>query len=982
MDMQQEQCYLGVLAGMRISGPRPLVPRLSFEASEGGFAVSVPLLMEYLSTAGPNEPLRQAFQLQVALWDDDDSDATWALQTRRRSIERRSAIYDALDLSISERELLGKWFPISLEQNLIISKMFEPWYTPELQQQRQFYWPAYEDYLLRHKGWGAESVSELSSATTNVVRRLSNPARHEAFQSKGLVVGYVQSGKTANIAGVLAKAIDAGYRLLIVMTGTIDLLREQTQRRLDMELVGSENILRNIDPYDVELLSTVDYQDDPDWPNFLTHGILPSNQNRPDVIRLTNHRFSNRTGDYRRLLTGITALEFEKWDKTLSLNNPKNLYRCSARLAVVKKNATVLRRLVADLKTIRPILGEIPALIIDDESDLASVNTRNPRNWNAGRRDRTAINALIADILELLPRAQYVGYTATPFANVFVDPDDSQDIFPKDYVIALKRPPGYMGALDFHDLDPELDDDGNSVPGPKERAHIRDLIATEDQPAERQMELLDALRMYVLAGAIKLWRQATYGMSFRHHTMLVHESVKQAEHERLAREINAAWRIAAFNSPTGIQALRQAYEIDVVPTSALVGESVLPEAFDDLMPHLAEAVRKMTEASDVAIIVNSNRDMATEAIDFDKRDVWRVLVGGAKLSRGFTIEGLTVSYYRRKTHQSDTLMQMGRWFGFRNGYRDLVRLYIDRNVKTRSRDYDLYEAFGAVVLAEEQFRVELGRYAELVDGRPQITPAQVAPLVTQHLPWLRPTAPSKMFNAYLEVRRLQEIEPVAYPTQPADIAHNSEIMLSLIVQATGDVTFGFPHGTGLGTYQAKLALVSHDTVLKTLSMHRWGYSDHFEADFAFLQESASLIDDWAIVVPQLNTAAVMDIPDYGRIGVSYRRRQRDPLFQNISDPKHREALRKIAGIPTKADYQDSAAESLARPGRGAILFHPITELKPTDPRTISREACIFAMRIVPPASARKDSHPYVSFKVRDRAKAEEPIIAASQADGR
>lgn len=975
MDQQQEQCYLGVLAGMRISGPRPLARRLSFEASEGGLVVSWALLREYLGLAGPNEPLRQAFQLQVALWDDDDSDATWALGTRKRSIERRAAIYDALDVPASDRELLTNWFPISLEHNLIISEEFEPWYTPELQQQRQFYWSAYEDYLLRHKGWGAESISELSSATTDIVRRLSDPARREAFQSKGLVVGYVQSGKTANIAGVLAKAIDAGYRLLIVMTGTIDLLREQTQRRLDMELVGSENILRNIDPGDVELLATVDYQDDPDWPNFLAHGVLPSNQNRPDVIRLTNHRFRNKTGDYRRLLTGITALEFEKWDKALSLNDPKNLYRCSARLAVVKKNATVLRRLVTDLKTIRPILDEIPALIIDDESDLASVNTRNPRNWNAGRKDRTAINALIADILELLPRAQYIGYTATPFANVFVDPDDSQDIFPKDYVIALKRPPGYMGALDFHDLDPDLDDEGNSVPGPRERAHIRDLNATEEQSAERQTELLHALRMYVLSGAIKLWRQAVHGMSFRHHTMLVHESVKQVEHERLAREINAAWRIAAFNSPTGVQALRHSYETDVVPTSALVGESVLPDAFDDLVPYLAEAVRKMTEGSDVAIIVNSNKDMATEAVDFDKRDVWRVLVGGAKLSRGFTIEGLTVSYYRRKTHQSDTLMQMGRWFGFRDGYRDLVRLYIDRNVKTRSRDYDLYEAFGAVVLAEEQFRAELGRYAELVDGRPQITPAQVAPLVTQHLPWLRPTAPNKMFNAYLEVRRLREIEPVAYPTLPGDIAHNANIMLSLVQQATSDVTFAFPHGTGLGAYRAKVGLVSHDTALQALSMHKWLYGDHFEADLAFLRESESVIGEWVIVVPQLNTPTTVDVPDYGEVGVSYRRRQRDPLFQNISDPKHREALKKIAGIPTRAEYQDSVADGLALPGRGAILLHPITELEPAGSRVISKEACIFAMRIVPPASARKNDDPYVSFKVRDGTKAEEPIIA-------
>lgn len=977
MNQQQEAIYLSVLAAMRVSGPRALERRLRFEAAESGLHVSSSHLMSYLAAAGPNEPLRQAFQLQIALWDDDNSDPNWTTGTSRRSTERRQAIYDALEVHESEHQQLDQWFPVSFERNLVISEDYEPWYSLQLQQQRQFYWPAYENYLLRQKGWGAESVSELGSATTDIVRRLSDPARAEAFQSKGLVVGYVQSGKTANIAGVLAKAIDAGYRLVIVMTGTIDLLREQTQRRLDMELVGAENIIRNIDPQDAELMAAVDYQDDPDWDDFLKHGVLPSNENRPDIIRLTNHRFSNRTGDYRRLLAGITALEFEKWDNTLPLNDPKNLYRCSARLAVVKKNATVLRRLVADLKTIRPKLGEIPALIVDDESDLASVNTSNPAKWNEGRTQRTAINALIADLMELLPRSQYVGYTATPFANVFVDPDDSQDIFPKDYVIALKRPPGYMGAQDFHDLEAQLDQDGNTVTGPKERAHIRNLNAVDDQIIERRAELLGALRMYVLSGAIKLWRQDVFGIGSRHHTMLVHESVRQVEHQRLAEEINVAWQIAGFNSPTGVQDLRSLYEADVVPTSNLLGEPALPDEFEALIPFLGEAVRRMTEGGQVAIIVNSNKDMATEEIAFDKRSVWRILVGGAKLSRGFTIEGLTVSYYRRKTHQSDTLMQMGRWFGFREGYRDLVRLYIDRNVRTTSRDYDLYEAFGAVVLAEELFREELARYAELVDGRPQITPAQVAPLVTQHLPWLRPTAPNKMFNAYLEVRRLQEIEPVAYPTRAVDLSRNSNIMLSLVLQATADISLAFPHSTGLGEFSAKLGVVSHAEVLEALSIHRWGFNDHFEADLAFLQESSSAIAEWAILIPQLNTSAVVDLPDYGRVNVSYRKRNRGPLFQAISDPKHRESLRKIAGISTKTEYVDSVAEGLASPGRGAILIHPITELKEIGSGTLSIDSCIFAMRIVPPISARRDNHPYVSFKVRDGTRAEEPIVAVS-----
>ena len=154
--------------------------------------------------------------------------------------------------------------------------------------------------------------------------------------------------------------------------------------------------------------------------------------------------------------------------------------------------------------------------------------------------------------------------------------------------------------------------------------------------------------------------------------------------------------------------------------------------------------------ADPVLIVNSDKDIQDqqEALDFDKGRVWRILVGGTKLSRGFTVEGLTVSYFRRKAGQADTLMQAGRWFGFREGYRDLVRLYIRRDHKV-----DLYEAFEALLLDEEAFRDELGKYAGLdEDGKPIVEPRQIPPLVSQHLPWLKPTARNKMFNAVVKAR--------------------------------------------------------------------------------------------------------------------------------------------------------------------------------------------------------------------------------------
>ena len=414
---------------------------------------------------------------------------------------------------------------------------------------------------------------------------------------------------------------------------------------------------------------------------------------------------------------------------------------------IVKKNKAVLEKLVKDLKSIKTPRHEIPALIIDDEFDQASINTSNPETWAAGRPIKTAINKCISELLGLIPRAQYVGYTATPFANVFIDPSDAKDIFPKDFLISLERPVGYMGVRDFHDLDSNLEPDQRTVANSNEKAYVRDV---RDNDTKMQ-ESIDA---FVLTGALKLYRTALNGIPSRHHTMLVHASVKQVEHAALATSIRDLWRNSGYSNPSGLARLRALYEADILPVCrARASTFAVPKQFDDLLPHIAKTISKVTLSQDPVMIVNGDKEMASEEVDFDKREVWRILVGGTKLSRGFTVEGLTISYYRRKTKQADTLMQMGRWFGFRPGYQDLVRLYIGREEPDGSSTLDLYEAFEAIVRDEEAFRDQLRQYAELVNGHPQITPKEIPPLVSQHLPWLKPAARNKMFNAELVVRR-------------------------------------------------------------------------------------------------------------------------------------------------------------------------------------------------------------------------------------
>ena len=483
--------------------------------------------------------------------------------------------------------------------------------------------------------------------------------------------------------------------------------------------------------------------------------------------------------------------------------------------------------------------------------------------------------------------------------------------------------------------------------------------------------------MFVLTGAIKLFREQHGARTFRHHTMLAHESVRQVDHLELANEIRTVWRSAAFSSPSGLPYLQTLYEEDIVPTSRKLSEERLPNSFEHLKPFIGEVISRITQTGDPVIIVNSDQDMRKEDVDFDRRPVWRVLVGGAKLSRGFTVEGLTISYYRRRTGQADTLMQMGRWFGFRKGYQDLVRLYIDRRVQAGQKTIDLYGAFGAIMRAEELFREELSRYAELVNGKPQIRPAEVPPLVTQHLPWLRPTARNKMFNARLDVRRLPEIEPVAYPEDPIDIQYNYRVVIPLVVRADAQAEFSSPKPTDYSSFTARYGVVSHDEFLMRLEQLRWNYSDHFAPDLAFLKEASGSIDDWVVLVPILGTGAIHTIPEYGSLSVSHRKRSRGPLFQNISDPKHRDAARRIAGVPLKQVYPDHVADSLHGDRRGAVIIYPLTEreIKKSDVAIeIPSNSCIIAVRIVVPNSTRRPDRPYVGFKVQLKNRENEIIV--------
>ncbi|MFG3342373.1 Z1 domain-containing protein [Glycomyces sp. NPDC048151] len=903
---------------------------------------------------------------KLAAWDIEES-PEWADGTAKCTSGRREAVYARLKIGEDLRSALDAAVPLYAQDDgtLIAVTDFTPWYTDDHANGR-FYWPRYKQYL-DDKGFDERAIADLNNSTRMVVERLADPEQAEPRQTKGLVVGHVQSGKTANFTGVIARGIDAGYRLVIVLSGTLNLLRGQTQRRLDKELIGQENILLDRDPEIFEDCIGVDYVlDDHEWRRFIKFGDRPERLGAFNIARLTT-----REKDYQSLQGGIQALQYDKREKRAPLYEPVNLHSSAARIAIVKKNSTVLKRLVTDLKQVKSLLADLPVLIIDDESDQASVNTSNPKKWKEDQKDRTAINGHIAQLLRMMPRAQYIGYTATPFANVFIDPEDSEDVFPGDYVLSLPTPSGYMGAAQFYDLHDSAVDNERTYADSNEKAYIRDIWGDHD---DRLQEAIDA---FLITGALKLYR-ARHGFPedrFRHHTMLVHDSVRVVEHEALARRIEAMWHESAPLTRQGMARLEDLYLRDFAEVSAVrAAELPLPSDFADLRECIGEARRRITEDRPVRV-VNGSKDKDYEDVDFDRSEhVWKIIVGGTKLSRGFTVEGLTISYYRRTTSQADTLMQMGRWFGYRPGYADLVRLYIGRD-EVRGRDsVDLHEAFKAACLDEEDFREQLRRFGYLIDGRPQVTPAEVPPLVRQQLPWLKPTASNKMYNAELVSMSApgKAVEFKMYPTDSASRAANIELWAPVLELIGAEpVEIKTPSGR---TATMKTGVIEHRMLTDLLERLAWEDGGKQVAPhLRDLKEHGGPdgpIQDWMVLFPQLNRSVSggFEIGSYGLFSLSVR-----------------SGLGKLGVRGSVATQNDRViAEDLVRnardgvnfdgslkigPRRGVMIAYPMVAEKPSERLLLSGTGAVdpaklvIGLAVVPPIGV-NSGRPEVRFRTR------------------
>lgn len=563
----------------------------------------------------------------------------------------------------------------------VVAGNIESWYPGPRAEDRN--WSALVE-ILTEEGWNAEMLRALDDSSTKVVAHLPNPAGEGAYQCRGLVLGYVQSGKTTNFTAVIAKAADAGYRFFIVLSGIHDALRQQTQDRLNEQL----------------------------W------------ERNPDVWnRLTNE------GDFRPT-DNVDALLANQQQRVL---------------AIVKKNGPRLRALRRWLFEARPgLLAECPVLIIDDEADQASVNTAKPD------RQPTRINGLIRDIVNKVPKSAYVGYTATPFANVLIDPKDYQDLYPRDFIVDLPRPDVYIGPEAIFGREPldfdaeEVGDDGHNFVRTVPEVEIDGLrpkgaAKRHEFEAEITDSLDAALRYFLLSTTARRVR----GKGNRHATALVHTSQHIDVHQRTAEAIKSHLLSVDARLARGDAALLDSFETqwrDECDRVLAADFSLKTIPWDDIR----EALPSVAAAAEV--ITDNSRSLERLSFD-DENPRVIVAVGGNTLSRGLTLEGLSVSFFVRTASAYDTLLQMGRWFGYRNGYADLTRIWMTDEMRAW---------FHHLATVEQEIRNDVARFETGHE-----TPEQLGVRIRTH-PKLAITAAAKMqaarrANASYSGRRIQTI---------------------------------------------------------------------------------------------------------------------------------------------------------------------------------------------------------------------------------
>lgn len=573
------------------------------------------------------------------------------------------------------------------------------------------FWHHFSDYLTAGKGWPKGVIESVDRESSVLLSRLEDPQRRGDWDRRGMVMGSVQSGKTANYTGLICKAIDAGYRLIVVLAGVHNSLRSQTQYRLNEEVMG----------YDLDKVQEFRGQ-------AASIGVRAMFSNHKIVQTLTS---SNETGDFKKAVAEQAGI----------IPSPDG----SPIIMVIKKHVSILKNLVDWATAIigqpddsgRRIVNNVPLLVIDDECDYASVNTRKQVLDENGYIDEECnpakTNQRIRELLNAFSKSAYVGYTATPFANIFIHHDlkhvkYGEDLFPRNFIISLPQPTNYMGAerifglvehaeAGIREQDPALlvhyvDDSEEIIPA----KHKKEL-----QVDELPDSLKEAIRAFLISCAVRSLRKC----SPPHNSMLIHVTRFNKVQYKIRVHVERVLRGYVDRIRSGSDSLddfRTLWENDFVPITESMSDEigVIRHTWEEIVHHLYPVARRIKVSlingvSEESLAYRNAEMAARQKIEQGKEVSWEargehiIAIGGDKLSRGLTLDGLTVSYYLRASKMYDTLMQMGRWFGYRDGYMDVCRIYTTQ---------ELAEWYRFIASASLELSQELD-YMALINAEPK-----------------------------------------------------------------------------------------------------------------------------------------------------------------------------------------------------------------------------------------------------------------------
>lgn len=737
--------------------------------------------------------------------DSSSSDLTEdsILEYINRAVSFTGASLSTEELEAVKRDVTWKYQISSTPgQSIVDDYEEEKWYDEVKDDIDSYFWTRYKDYLIDKKHFSPNVVSTLGEETLDgkLMNFLGNPSAEVNFLKRGLIIGDVQSGKTSTYIGLLCKAADAGYKVFILLTGTIESLRRQTQERVEEGFIG------------------INMAADTTGGQRVGVGL----DNKPIRAMAMTSRKADFTGDSDKIAVSLA-------DK-------------NAIVFVIKKNSSVLKKLTDWLVSLNadPITKKIdlPMLLIDDEADNASINT------SKEKEDPTKINKMIRELASVFTKSNYVGFTATPFANVFIDPETSeemetQDLFPEDFIVALPTPSNYIGPTKIFSKDGMYHSQLNYIEDAgEEEADGWPFFYKHKKEWEGDLpnSLTDALFTFYLANAIRDLR----GDIKEHRSMLINISrfVKvqhyikgevEALHERAYRSIKFNLNANDFESSMKDPTLKRIFKNWESYYSNLEFE------WKDIAKVLYSSIENIQIK-----VVNSSK--TSEKLEYTNNEAVRVVaIGGLALSRGLTLEGLVISYFYRNTCTYDVLMQMGRWFGYRRGYDDLFRIWTHQ---------ESAEWYAEIAEATETLKKDMEIMREL-----ELKPKNFGIRVRNNCSKLHITAANKMRNSTEEYEYnsyyggIVETPYLIYDTEIQKSNYNKVVdFTNRMISYKNRFELSVTKGAGSHHVLYDVPKIQVLELLRQMQVSR--YNSNFDCNqiVSFLEDSHdSILDLWNIV---------------------------------------------------------------------------------------------------------------------------------------